>query len=326
MSDISDIMWVEKHRPETLDEIIGNNMVVEQLSDYTDRNDMPHIMLAGPQGTGKTALIQAFSKEKYGDDWRHNVKEMNASDDRGIDIVREDIKGYAKQSPVGPYEFKIIFLDEADSLTKDAFQALRRVMEDWSDTTRFFLSCNYPNQIIAPIQSRCSVFKMERLGTSDIMTLLERVVDREGIEASEEDLRRIAEMANGDGRRAINSLQTATVDSEVKSDYVQEVRTLDYQQVAEIYDEAISGDVQDAIDEVQSEIIKSGINEQEFLELSLSHIKRMDIPGDAKCKIIDKIGEAEHRLNNGDNPNIQLASLLAKAHVARHLSIDAYDN
>ncbi|MEF8915090.1 AAA family ATPase, partial [Natronomonas sp.] len=152
-SDHGREIWIEKYRPQTLDEVVGHESITQRLKEYIKQQDLPHLLFAGPAGVGKTTSAVAIAKEVYGDDWRENFLELNASDQRGIDVVRDRIKSFARAS-FGGYDHRIIFLDEADALTSDAQSALRRTMEQFSDNTRFILSCNYSSQIIDPIQSR----------------------------------------------------------------------------------------------------------------------------------------------------------------------------
>ncbi|MFW6265549.1 MAG: AAA family ATPase, partial [Halanaeroarchaeum sp.] len=147
-------IWVEKYRPERLADVVGHEDIIDRVESYVARDDLPHLLFSGPAGTGKTATASAIAKELYGDDWRENFLELNASDERGIDVVRDRIKNFARAS-FGGYNYRIIFLDEADALTSDAQSALRRTMEQFSNNTRFILSCNYSSKIIDPIQSRC---------------------------------------------------------------------------------------------------------------------------------------------------------------------------
>ena len=156
-------IWIEKYRPQSLDTVVGHDAITERLRRYVAEEDLPHLLFAGPAGTGKTSTSTAIAREIYGEDWRENFLELNASDERGIDVVRDRIKSFARAA-FGGADHRIIFLDEADALTDDAQSALRRTMEQFSDNTRFILSCNYSSQIIDPIQSRCAVFRFSPLG------------------------------------------------------------------------------------------------------------------------------------------------------------------
>ena len=155
----SDI-WIEKYRPKTLDDVAGQQAIIERLKAYAKTKNVPHLIFAGPAGTGKTTSALALAREVFGEEtWKQNFHELNASDERGIGIVRGKIKDFARTAPIGNTAFKIIFLDEADSLTPEAQAALRRTIEKYSHICRFILSVNYSSKIIEPIQSRCTVFR-----------------------------------------------------------------------------------------------------------------------------------------------------------------------
>jgi len=177
-------VWTEKYRPESLDEVIGHPHIVDRLQGFVAKESVPHMLFAGPAGTGKTTSAIALAKDLYGDDWQQNFMETNASDDRGIDVVRNQIKDFARTRPINA-DFKIIFLDEADNLTSDAQQALRRTMEKYAESTRFILSCNYSSKIIEPIQSRTAVFRFNRLADEHVETYIGRVADGEGLTVDE---------------------------------------------------------------------------------------------------------------------------------------------
>lgn len=324
---VSQNVWVERYRPETISDIVGHENIADRMEEFVDDPEMPNLLFSGPQGVGKTAMIQAFAREKYGSNWRNNMMEMNASDERGIDQVRDKVKGFARQGAVDT-DFKIIFLDEADQLTSDAQPALRRVMEDYSDVTRFILSCNYQNQIIDPLQSRCAPFYFRRLNQGEVQELIVRVLTGEGISYDEETVEKIAKEANGDGRRAINMLQVAVdlESGELKDSWAEVmVSTVDWEIIRDIVDEAITGNLEDAMDKLDKEVVKDGVDHQTICDEFLSEIRRRsDIPADARVKIVDKIAECDYRIMYGANPHVQFHSLLCDMHVARHLSLPNY--
>lgn len=320
-------LWVEDHRPETLDEIVGHESIVNKMQDWVEDERMPHLLFAGPQGTGKTAMVTAFAREKYGDDaWRNNVMEMNASDERGIDAVRDKIKKFAQRGTVGDAQFKIIFLDEVDQMTSSAQPALRRIMEDYSDKTRFVLSCNYLNKIIEPIQSRCTVFRTGRLSDNQVGTLLERVAEREELSYDDDLLWQIVQDSRGDARAAVNTLQSATTDGELQEEGVEAlVSVVNDEKIEAIVEKAIAGNMHEAMRELDTDLIKQGVDAQTLADSFLRVLKQQDdIPADAKAKMIDKLGECEWRVMHGANPNVQFHSLLANINVARHLSLENY--
>jgi replication factor C small subunit len=325
MSDpATDAIWVEKYRPDTLDEVRGNEAVISRLKDYVDDDSMPNIMLAGQQGIGKTAAVKAFVKDKYGDDWQNHFLQMNASDERGIDVVRNKIKQFAELSTVSDYQYKIVFLDESDNMTRDAMPALRRIMEDYHDRTRFFLSCNYPNKIIDPIQSRCSVYYMSPLGHDDMFDLLVDIADDEGVSYKEDQLEKIVRLADGDARNAIHTLQTSVQDGSVQEENITALKAFpEKYEVEEIFEKALVGD-HEAMSDLDA-LLDRGIDTQSLCNLFLQVIKEADVPEDARMKMMDAIGECEWRVLNGSNPNVQFNSFLATVRVARHFSFESYE-
>lgn len=328
MKDSSEVMLVEKYRPESLDQVIGHEDAVNQLQKWVDDPSVPHMLFSGPAGTGKTATITAFAKEKYGEGWKNNVMSLNASDERGIDVIRDKVKKFARQSTaVGSNaDYKIIHLDEADSLTSSAQPALRRIMERYSDSTRFMLTCNYQNKILDPILSRCAIFNFQPLSDDEIKQFLDRVVEGEGINVAEDQLWDLVEHSGGDARRAVNTLQAAETDGYVSSQSIDAlVSVVDEQKIESIIDDAVAGDYGMAMEELDG-ILKSGIDTDTICDTMLNVIKDKDWPPDSKIKAIDKVGTAEWRLLNGANPNVQFNSLLADLHICRHISLSNYES
>ena len=205
-----EILWVEKYRPRTLDEIVNQREVVERLKRFVKERNMPHLLFAGPAGTGKTTAAHALARDLYGENYRQYLLELNASDERGINVIREKVKEFARSKVPPEIGFKIVLLDEADNMTSDAQQALRRLMELYSATTRFILIANYPSKIIDPIQSRCAFFRFTPLRKEDVLSRLRYIAENEGVEYDEEALESIYEISEGDMRRAINILQAAS--------------------------------------------------------------------------------------------------------------------
>lgn len=323
---INQQMWVERHRPETLDDIIGHEDQIERLKRYARDDEVPHMIFAGPPGTGKTAAITAFSREVFGDSWRSNLDEMNASDERGIDTIRDKVKGIARSSPAGGAPFKILFMDEADALTTDAQKPLRRIMEDHSDVTRFFLSCNYPNQIIEALQSRCSMFRFGRLDDEEIKELVIDIAEKEDLVYEDRAIDMIIAESRGDARSAINSLQSSAVDGEVTEDSVETVvGIINDHLVEEIVDMCVRGEVNEAMTTLDMELLKKGANTQLLASSFLRVIKRKDFPAPGKMKILNKLAEVDWRVKQAANPNVQWHSFLCDLHVGYYLDYDRYE-
>ncbi|MEE3315650.1 MAG: replication factor C small subunit, partial [Candidatus Thermoplasmatota archaeon] len=216
-------LWVERHRPQTVGDIKGQKAIVDRLKAYAKSRTFPHLLFAGPPGTGKTTAALALTKDVFGEGYRINLLEMNASDERKLESIRTKVKQFARTAPSPGTTFKVIFLDEADALTPDAQGALRRIMEQNAETCRFILSCNYSSKIIEPIQSRCAVFRFRPLVEDQVLEMVTSVAADEGIKLDDDAAVAIAHVSLGDLRKAITSLQVAaSLDSHVTRDLVYE--------------------------------------------------------------------------------------------------------
>lgn len=306
-------IWTEKYRPKTLDEVVGQNHIIRSLKAYAASGAIPHMLFAGPAGTGKTTSALALAREYYGERWRENFEELNASDERGLDVVRGRIKNFARTAPIGGASFKIIFLDEADALTPDAQAALRRTMERYTATCRFILSCNYSSKIIEPIQSRCVVFRFSLVDEEDIARYLSTIAENEGLEITEDGMKSLLYVASGDMRRAINAMQVAaslskTIDSEV----VYRMAAVARPEVAKkMMEAALEGNFLGARDILDGMLINDGLSGEDVIRGLHDVIFDMPISELQKAEIIDRMGEVEFRIVEGSNERIQLEALLA---------------
>jgi replication factor C small subunit len=306
-------VWTEKHRPGTLSEVVGQKNTVDRLEAFVENDEVPHMLFAGPAGTGKTTSSIALAKDLYSDEWKQNFMETNASDERGIDVVREKVKNFARTKSIGA-DYKIIFLDEADALTSDAQQALRRTMEQFSNNCRFILSCNYSSKIIDPIQSRCAVFRFNRLEESNVKNYIERLAKEEDFKISEDAVEAVVRVAEGDLRRVTNILQTASINNnEIEEEDIYSIAaSLRPDEITEILNDSLKDNFMNARDTLADLMIDRGLDGQDVIDSIHREIFDLDISERAKLEIIENLGEFEFRINEGGSADIQIEAFLAK--------------
>ncbi len=308
---VSDI-WSEKYRPRRLKEITGQKHIVDHIRAFVDKKSLPHCLFAGPAGCGKTTAALCIANELYGDAWKSNFLELNASDERGIDTIRIKVKDFARTMSLGS-SFKIIYLDEADSLTKDAQHALRRTMEKYSGTTRFILACNYSSKIIAPIQSRCAVFRFSALKESDMEALLRKIAENEKVSSDDSAIGAIIYLSEGDLRKAINILQTSSIlNKKITEESVYSAMgRADPQSVKNMIMLAIEGRFKEARSSLL-QLLNNGLAGEDLIKEIHSQVFGLEISDKEKVMLIEKVGEYEFRLTEGSNARIQLEALLAQ--------------
>ncbi len=308
-------IWTEKYRPKTLDEVVGQKEIVERLKAIVRSGNIPHFLFSGPAGTGKTTCALALVRELFGqDDWRINFQELNASDERGIQIVRTKIKSFARAAPLGGADFKVIFLDEADSLTSDAQAALRRTMEKYSLTCRFILSCNYSSRIIPPIQSRCSVLRFGPLSDNDIKIYLRRIAETEELNITEEGFSSLLYIGRGDLRKTLNVLQVAaSFSKEIDAENLYQTSTTARpEDISELITLPLKGKFREARDNLEKLLTVGGLSGEDVLSQMHREVYSLPLDDNVRVKILDTIGEIDFRLVEGANERIQLEALLAK--------------
>jgi replication factor C small subunit len=307
-------MWAEKYRPKKLDEIVNQRDIVERLKSFVKSKNVPHCIFAGPPGTGKTTAALCLCRGLYGDAYREHIMELNASDERGIDVVRERVKTFARARSIGEIPFKVMILDEADNMTSDAQQALRRTMERYTETCRFVMCANYSGKIIEPIQSRCAPFRFAYLPREENDRYLCGIAQKEKVKVSEEGLDAIFEVCGGDLRRAINTLQAAAslgkpVDAKVVYSITGRASPADVQKMMKT---AMDGNFIEARKQLREMIQKYGVAGSDMIRQIHSEIFRSDVPEPWKIRLADIVGEVDFRLVEGADEEVQLSSLLAR--------------
>jgi len=306
-------IWTEKYRPSTFSEVVGQDEILKRVEPLVNSLNIPHLLFAGPAGTGKSTLALIVVKTLYKENWRDNYLELNASDERGINIVREKVKTFARTKSLGDVSFKTIFLDEADALTPEAQQALRRIMENYSTTCRFILSCNYSSKIIDPIQSRCAIFRFKILEKKDIQKVMDKISKAENIVIEPSAAEIIYEGSEGDCRRCINILQsTASVSPSITKELVSTIiSSAKPKDIKVVLDYALSGDFEKSREKLLDVMLKESISGQDVIKAFQKEIWNLPIEPELKVRLTEKTGETEFRIVEGSDPFIQLQALLA---------------
>jgi len=307
-------MWTEKYRPHSLGDIVDQEEIVNRLKSFVKAKNVPHCIFAGPPGTGKTTAALCLAHDLYGEGYREHVMELNASDERGINVVRETVKTFARTRSIGEVSFKILILDEADNMTDDAQQALRRTMERYTETARFILIANYSGKIIEPIQSRCAPFRFTYLPREAIIQRIKHICQNEKVKISDDGIEAILEISGGDLRKTENILQTAAsmgkpIDAETVYSVVGRANPSD---VREMLLTALNGDFVGARNRLRELIQKYGLAGTDIIRQVHIEVFRLNVPDKWRVKLADIVGEFDYRLIQGSNEEIQLSALLAK--------------
>lgn len=306
----------EKYRPKKLDQIIGQDIIIKKLKSYVERKNMPNLLFAGSPGNSKTTSSICLARELYGDQWQVNFKELNASDSRGIDVIREDVKDYASVKSIGDIPFKIILLDEAESLTSDAQNALKRTMEKYTKSCRFVLTCNYSSKIIEPIVSRTSVFRFKKIKSEDIIKICKNICTQEKITIESEALEAIAYVSDGDARKAIGMLDTARLTLESNNITLKDVYQLssfiEPKLIISIIKNALSQKFFLATSQVE-DLIMDGLAAEDILKQMMTRVMEMSLPTERlNVELVDIIGETDWKISEGMNEIIAFKQMIAK--------------
>ncbi|KAI9597351.1 P-loop containing nucleoside triphosphate hydrolase protein [Syncephalis fuscata] len=317
--------WVEKYRPKTMRDITAQEETIQVLTRTMESRNLPHLLFYGPPGTGKTTSILALAREMYGPAlFKSRILELNASDERGIQVVREKIKNFArisvsqdKNEQAPPY--KLIILDEADAMTGDAQSALRRIMEAYSKVTRFCIICNYVSRIIEPLASRCAKFRFKPLSTQDTTMRLRYICQQENVNCTDEVLEALVRVSGGDLRKAITFLQSAyrlhitdnisvlaieEMAGAVPSDIIDNLMAT-WQRVPSMHDQIL---------QVVRETVLSGYSAtQILLQLHDRLIDDIHLTSIQKARVALVLGEADKQLMDGADEHLQLLNILMGA-------------
>jgi replication factor C small subunit len=313
MEHYSSEVWTEKYRPKKFEDMVGQEEIIKRVHSLVNSMNIPHLLFAGPAGTGKSTLALIVVKQLFGESWRENYLELNASDERGIDVVRQKVKDFARTKAISNVPFKVIFLDEADALTREAQQALRRTMENYTSTCRFIMSCNYSSKIIDPLQSRAVVFRFQLLEKKDIKRRIDLISEREGLSITSSAFDALYEASEGDCRRVINLLQaTASISPNITPDLVNTiVSKAKPSDIKIVIDYALTGDFQNSREKLLDIMLKESISGQDVIKAIQKEIWNLQIDNALKVKLTEKTGEIEFRLIEGSDEFIQLEALLA---------------
>lgn len=308
------MIWTEKYRPKEFSDIEGQEDIISKVEAFVNQKNMPHLLFTGPAGVGKTSLALVIARKLFGDSWNQNFLELNASDERGIDVVRTKVKDFARTRAIGNIPFKIIYLDECDALTKDAQQALRRTMENYTQTCRFVLSANYSSKIIDPIQSRCAVFRFRPLEEKHILEIVNKIILEENLKMDDAAKKALYEVSNGDCRKAENILQSAAaVEKELKADLIFTMASVAKpKEIKAILELALAGQFKESRDKLLNVMLSYGLSGLDIIKQIQKEIWDLEIDDREKIRLVDKCGEIEFRMVEGSDTFIQLEALLAQ--------------
>lgn len=312
-------IWTEKYRPTRFSQVKGQKEIVRRVRAFVEQKNLPHLMFAGPAGTGKTTLALVVAKRLFGDSWRNFFLELNASDERGIDVIRNKVKDFARTRSIGDAPFKVIYLDECDALTKEAQQALRRTMENYTQTARFILSCNYSSKIIDPIQSRCAVFRFKNLSKDEILSIIDNIAGKEGLKIDSKAKDALFEISEGDCRRLENIMQSCSaLSTEITEELVYSLASVAKpKEINEVLKLAAGQNFIEARKKMLSVMLDYGLSGLDVIKQIQKELLNIDVLDNrSRMELIGKCGEAEFRMTEGSDEFLQLEAFLSQVALA----------
>jgi replication factor C small subunit len=307
-------IWTEKYRPKNFSDIKGQGPIINRLKSFVTKKNLPHLLFTGPAGVGKSTTALVIARSLFNDSWRQNFLELNASDERGIDIVRNKVKDFARTKAIGDVPFKIIFMDECDALTREAQQALRRTMENYTKTCRFVLSANYSSKIIDPIQSRCAMFRFKPLDKEEIFAIIDQIGKVEKLTFDEKAKEALFNVSEGDARRINNILQScAAISSNINEELVYSMASVARpKEIDEVLKLAINGKFIESRKKLLDVMLNYGLSGIDVIKQIQQEILNLELNNKNKMIMMDKCGEIEFRMTEGSDEFIQLEALLSQ--------------
>ncbi|KAG1795173.1 P-loop containing nucleoside triphosphate hydrolase protein [Suillus plorans] len=314
--------WVEKYRPVTLDDVVSHKDITTTIVKFIEKNRLPHLLFYGPPGTGKTSTILAVARRIYGAEYKKQILELNASDDRGIDVVREQIKQFAETRTLFSKGFKLIILDEADMMTQQAQAALRRVIEQYTKNVRFCIICNYVNKIAPAIQSRCTRFRFSPLPIAEVEKRVNTVVVAEKVNLTQDGKKALLKLSKGDMRRALNVLQAchAAYSSIGETEIYNCTGNPHPSDIETIVNSMLSDEFTTSYQMISAMKTERGLALQDLISGTYEYVETIEFKPQARVYLLDFLATTEHRLSTGGSEKMQLSALLGAFKNAVELS------
>eukprot|EP00466_Bigelowiella_natans_P007607 jgi/Bigna1/53052/estExt_Genewise1Plus.C_150024 len=315
--------WVEKYRPKQLEDLIAQDDKLNTISRLIDAGKMPHLLLYGPPGTGKTSTILACARKMNGDNFGSMVLELNASDDRGIGVVRDQIKSFAGSRQLFKKGLKLIILDECDSMTRDSQFALRRVIEKYTSNTRFCLICNYINKITPALQSRCTRFRFGPLKRTQVLERVQEIADKEGVDLTKDGLKAIVDLAEGDMRKCLNVLQaTHLAYKHVDEENVYlSTGNPTPKIVRGVLTDLLNDDFANVYNKTFTKMKEHGYALADIIKLLHAQLLNVKVPAKALMFLLEKLANIEYNLAAGAKDSTQLSALVGAFVISRNLAV-----